>query len=334
MSFIDGPDLGAAANIIQRRHWNWLIEAVSSTPPPPVLSTTFLAARTNGGGKYSLDGIAWTNFAFPGAANISGVAQNADGFIAFPFSGTQTYISDDGITWAVGGTMPQSANWFGAVWNGSQWLAFGDFAGASRMATSPDGVNWTSSTALSQTGSVIWDGAQYVALIGNAPYLYTSADGAAWAPVATNIDGFTSAISPGNIHYFDGVYYMSGSGFDDVSFNFFWMLESVNLTSWSNAMNDGGAGEPETSGRFADNGTDTVICTSLSNDRVYARVAGVWSKVNLVNTPLFFTGGDLAFKQNIFALVSNYGTTYSSADGLTWADAAAIGSTFNWVCVT
>ncbi len=334
MSFINGGADNPRAVI--RRYWNWLIESPAAAPPPSPPSTTFVAARGGGqvGGKHSVDGLTWTKFSFPGSAAIGGLAQNASGFLALPYNGTGTFTSTDGITWAAGGALPTIANWGGAVWNGSQWLAFGEFTGNSKMATSPDGLIWTASGALTQPGFVIWDGSRYVALIGNAPYIYTSLDGAAWSAVATNIDAFTDAITPGRIHFFNGTYYMSGSGFDDVSFNSFWMLASSDLITWSNVLNDSGAGEPQTSSEFADDGVSTIVCTSLSNDRVYVKVgAGAWSQVNLTATPLFFTGGDIAFKQSLFALVSNWGTTYSSADGLTWAFVAPVGATSTWTSV-
>jgi hypothetical protein len=80
--------------------------------------------------------------------------------------------------WTWRNPLPTGSNLSRVVWSGNQFVAVGD---AGTIATSPDGVSWTSRAAgtSNNLSYIIWSGSQFV-VVGGAGTILTSEDGVSW----------------------------------------------------------------------------------------------------------------------------------------------------------
>ena len=139
----------------------------------------------------SPDGITWTSRTIANAdLRLANVAWGNNLYVAVGQNVIVT--SSDGVTWtdrssAVSG----NPILHDVVWNGSVWVVTGyDFEDRLGYSwTSPDGVDWTRQSAVSDVAfqyfqSIDWNGSIFVAVGGNG--IGTSVDGVNWSILQTN----------------------------------------------------------------------------------------------------------------------------------------------------
>ena len=153
----------------------------------------------------STDGITWTGRSSP-LYETKGVAWNGSYWIAVGSGTIPVVKSSDAITWTAANHNPlgNGGELFGIAWNGWRWVAVGTNSSQNytpRIATSEDGINWTSRTDPFTRGvisDVAWNGSMWVA-VGNAyessTRIATSYDGVTWTartnPLTEQVNGIT-----------------------------------------------------------------------------------------------------------------------------------------------
>lgn len=154
---------------------------------------------------YSYDGINWdSNTIFQRSTGIGanlqvsyGVVSGKPTFVAiYPTAtGTDSFISNDGKLWRrVVGAIPQSDIWTGMAFGAGLFVAVNNSSAtaATRIATSPDGVTWTSRTAPNTNAwnCIAYGSGGFVSLsttgVGNRSM--TSPDGITWTSRTTPSD--------------------------------------------------------------------------------------------------------------------------------------------------
>ena len=107
-------------------------------------SDKFVAVQSSGSSNVyatSNDGITWTTSTLPISGMFEAVAYGSNGFITIKNSSNQGVISKDGVTWSTM-TMPAVAGWIYLTYGNMTYLA----AHPDGIATSTDGINWTTRT--------------------------------------------------------------------------------------------------------------------------------------------------------------------------------------------
>ena len=90
-----------------------------------------------------------------------------------------------GSTYTLQTSMPSSAAWYDAAWNGSKWVSVAQLSGGlatNKAAYSSNGTSWTASTLPVNANwqNVVWDGTYFVATSGDSRSAYSS-DGITWS---------------------------------------------------------------------------------------------------------------------------------------------------------
>jgi hypothetical protein len=171
------------------------------------------------------DGTSWTavsDSTFGTMSNeIRAIAYGSNKFVAGGSDGKMAY-SSDGVNWTAipAGTANNTTSTFGTTWinaiayNGSNlFVAVGSGPGGDRMATSPDGTNWTAVTD-SKFGSshrieaIAFGNGKFVAVGDNVEAFTTaySSDGVTWTAVSgvNKYALYYSAIAFGNGRFVAG----------------------------------------------------------------------------------------------------------------------------------
>jgi hypothetical protein len=132
----------------------------------------------------SPDGINWTRRNSSIITRVKSVAWNGSYWVAVGEGSASIETSPDGINWTTrgSGTMNVLRK---VAWNGSFWIVLEDYP-SSNIRSSSDGINWTplSSTSLEWNYDIIWNGSLWVVVGGNST-LATSPNGINWT--STNI---------------------------------------------------------------------------------------------------------------------------------------------------
>jgi hypothetical protein len=227
--------------------------------------------------------------------------------------------SSDGIFWnnATGDVFINSA--YGVAWNGSMWVAVGEFSGGSTIRYSYDGITWYRATIgiFSQNGyGVAWNGRIWVAVGDEADLTTTikySNDGIVWNNVSSV--GFTRwgygiawngsmwvavGIGGSTIRYsYDGLTWINSSSGE---FSTFGAGIAWNGAIWVAVGAGGGA-----TIKYSYDGINWNSCSS-SGDNVFS-----------------ISGLGVAWNGSIWVAVGNGGSIKYSRDGIIWYNASSSG---------
>ena len=150
-----------------------------------------VGATSNDSIAYSLDnGISWstpTTWTNPFSSGGNGIAWNGSMWVAVGTSATYNIAnSSDGINWtSVVSPFTTSGN--SVAWDGIKWIAVGQ--GTQTMATSPDGITWSSTSIISpfttsgNGNGIAWNGSMWIAVGSGGATLAHSTNGTTWISV-------------------------------------------------------------------------------------------------------------------------------------------------------
>lgn len=223
--------------------------------------------------------------------------------------------SSDGIVWnnATGNVFNNSA--YGVAWNGSMWVAVGEFSGGSTIRFSYDGIIWNRATVGIFGGygyGVAWNGRIWVA-VGDEGGLTTtikySNDGIIWNDVSST--GFTVW---GNGIAWNGYMWVAvGQGGSTIRY-------SYDGLTWSNAS----SGEFSSFGAgIAWNGAIWVAVGAGGGSTIKYSYDGInWNSGQNVFS---ISGSGVAWNGSIWVAVGNGGSIKYSRDGIIWYNASSSG---------
>lgn len=151
---------------------------------------TLFAEVGNGIAGTSPDGITWTQRSISNRPWVS-ISSNGAGFAVVRSSGgvggSFSAFSVNGVTWQDSDTPIASLDWGGICWASSLglYVAVAGSGTGNRVATSPDGGQWTSRTSAADITwvDVAWNGSVLTAVAisgGGASKVMTSPDGIVW----------------------------------------------------------------------------------------------------------------------------------------------------------
>lgn len=162
---------------------------------PTIQPITIACGAGNASLAYSYDGIQWVPIPNPLFSTAYKAAWNGVVWVAVgdPIGTASTYwaaTSYDGVNWR--GTDSSATKLTIArdvVWNGNVFVAVGANTSGGAMATSPDGLNWTSVAGISSifstsVNSIHWTGRVWLAYGSgtNTTAYSTTANGSVWNP--------------------------------------------------------------------------------------------------------------------------------------------------------
>lgn len=146
-------------------------------------------------GRYSTDGINWSNMELPQYTYWEAVAYGNGKFVAI--SESVSAYSTDGVTWSLS-SLPASAAWNILTYGGGMFVA-GCF---DNMIYSTDGINWSTASLVppaAYRASIAYrepgDGLGYFLVINQNGSLMTSTDGNIWNSTSSSFPS-TSNYSP------------------------------------------------------------------------------------------------------------------------------------------
>ena len=223
--------------------------------------------------------------------------------------------SSDAIVWnnATGNVFNNSA--YAVDWNGSMWVAVGEFSGGSTIRFSYDGIIWNRATVGIFGGygyGVAWNGRIWVA-VGDEGGLTTtikySNDGIIWNDVSST--GFTVW---GNGIAWNGYMWVAvGQGGSTIRY-------SYDGLTWSNAS----SGEFSSFGAgIAWNGAIWVAVGAGGGSTIKYSYDGInWNSGQNVFS---ISGSGVAWNGSIWVAVGNGGSIKYSRDGIIWYNASSSG---------
>ena len=223
--------------------------------------------------------------------------------------------SSDAIVWnnATGNVFNNSA--YAVDWNGSMWVAVGEFSGGSTIRFSYDGISWNRATVGIFGGygyGVAWNGRIWVA-VGDEGGLTTtikySNDGIIWNDVSST--GFTVW---GNGIAWNGYMWVAvGQGGSTIRY-------SYDGLTWSNAS----SGEFSSFGAgIAWNGAIWVAVGAGGGSTIKYSYDGInWNSGQNVFS---ISGSGVAWNGSIWVAVGNGGSIKYSRDGIIWYNASSSG---------
>lgn len=268
----------------------------------------FVAVGADGTILTSSDGASWS-VNYTGFRNFYGITWNGSQFVAVGFgwhsssvAGAMAATSTDGINWSYHPVV--LAGNFGLLWdvawNGSLFVAVAGFT--NEIATSPDGINWTSTmlgTMTTQLRVIESDGGRFV-VIGSGAEVFTSDDGVTWTqeanPLPTN--------SADDLHW-------DGSRFVAVSGDQF--ITSADGSDWV-ANTVGTAGNATSASSVATHGGLNIIGTNRGAVYTSANDTG-WTTTFTQNNEQIF---GVSWAGGQFVGVGTRQTIRTSPDGITW----------------
>jgi hypothetical protein len=149
----------------------------------------------------SPDAVTWTIRNIPG---LTGTLESITwapelGIFCAATNGSASCVtSSDGATWTIR-SLPANSSWYGLAWSPKLKLfCTVGFSGSNRVATSPDGVNWT--LIASQADSYQWvhvawsNELSLFCAVGTNGVAMTSADGASWKVLPAPSGVFVSCL--------------------------------------------------------------------------------------------------------------------------------------------
>ena len=196
----NGSDGGARAIVLNGGIYGVYIGATGANTGSNSLSSILNVEYIQGQAGVANEGVAAINMSVSTITNVSTIngvpytGMSGSNFVSENFtvatdSEGGIIYSYDGITWNTNSAATAVVGTCKAVaWNGSYWMAVGDGVGTTPLATiatSPDGINWTSQTdsILGSGRAVAWNGSIWVA-VGSG--IIFSSDGVNWTPAAND----------------------------------------------------------------------------------------------------------------------------------------------------
>jgi len=200
--------------------------------------------------------------------------------------------------WKWANPLPQGNSIGDIAWNGSQWVAVGEYG---TILTSPDGLSWTSRDAgtVSSFSGIVWDGGQFV-VVGSEGTVLTSPDGATWTGQTSGTTNFMTDIV------------WSGSQFVAVGYGLGQqVLTSPDGIAWTTRSAVAGYLNMQS---VAWNGSLFVAVTAASAGEVYTSPDGVvWTRVYLGAYAAYSVATD-----GSQFVVTGSSVIYRSIDGAVW----------------
>jgi hypothetical protein len=203
---------------------------------------------------------------------------------------------------------------FSVAWNGSLWVAGGNDA-SNRLAFSPDGINWTTSTSgnaliTEYCWTVGWNGSLWVAGGSGTNQLVYSSDGIAWSVSASGNAVFTSNCLA--VAWNGSLWVAGGSGTNQLAY-------STNGIAWIGSSS-GNAVFTTTCTSVAWTGTRWVAGGTGTNSLAYSDDGITWT-ASATGTSLFASGCQGLASNGFITVAVGQGTTFTTAytdDGITW----------------
>jgi hypothetical protein len=235
-------------------------------------------------------------------------------------AGTTAYSTDGGRTWTVVASVVGTADLLAVIWAGGSinlFIAVGrNNAGAAAIATSPDGINWTSRASgagATDLSDVAFNGTTLVACnITSAANVVTSTNGTTWASHATSglAAGVTFVITALGTTFF--AFSSSGGGGGPV-----W--SSADALAWTSASTTA-------IGRTLFTAGGALFSCDAAAGKIWRSPTG--STWTLVHSGATFTPKAVAFNGSQYACSGqDGGTTFgllaNSPDGIAWAELPA-----------
>lgn len=223
-----------------------------------------------------------------------------------------------GIDWTLRSAANNAADWKSIAYGNGLFVAVASGGTGSRVMTSPDGVNWTSQTAV---GDEAWWGVTYgnglfvaVSVGGTGSRVMTSPDGVTWTGrTAANTNGW-NAVTYGN-----GLFVaVSGNGAGSR------VMTSTDGITWTGTTGASSTWQGITyaNGLYvavADSGTRVMTSPDGLTWTTRSAPGSAWQSVT--------------YAQGKYVAVGAIGAVMTSGDGITWASKTAA-STNNWMSVT
>ena len=159
---------------------------------------------TNAGILYrSIDGITWTNItpSNAGGSWFYGLSYGDGKYVLT--CGSKLYYSEDGLTFTLTFSPPDSGSLKRSDYNNGRWVA----VGYKLIGLSDDGVNWTTISCDNQLQDVLYKNGIWLAVSYDG-YLYKSIDGINFEkdPVSIGVSGAD------RIEFYNGIFFIYGSG--------------------------------------------------------------------------------------------------------------------------
>lgn len=196
-------------------------------------------------------GTKWTVGALGWSAHISGGGTITETTVlagGVNSASTHTLLgSSDATTWTVApNPMDAGEAVLGIGWNGSLWVAVGQWNSGHVVMTSPDGTAWTARTSpldgTAQGTSVLWDGTQWVVgVILGTHSIMTSPDGVTWTARSTPLDGTTGTWGVYAVAFHAGTYVAAGQHASNLH-SILTSSDAVTWTAVSNPFDTAGSG--------------------------------------------------------------------------------------------
>ena len=259
-------------------------------------------------------------------------AQTRGGFVCLPELGAEPF----GTTWTTG-TAYATVTWNDVTYGNGVWVAVGvDAAGYGTVMTSPDGSNWTQTILVLAPPfqAVEFGNGVFVAVgklnTGVTTGIRTSTDGVTWTnPVSNSTSDHNMSVAYGNGKWAVLAYeYFSGH-------NWYSYTSVDNGVTWSKSYivthNAGIEGHI-----VYGNGTFVATFPYLILVH-YSTNATTWSYSAIPDPdPIGLMATDAVFGANLFAIVNQNGSIWTSPNGATWTrtrDKDVAGYTAPWYCM-
>ncbi|MCB1615096.1 MAG: hypothetical protein KDI30_03685 [Pseudomonadales bacterium] len=252
--------------------------------------------------------LTWTTSSVPGAGTLNNIAAaNASLYVAVGNGDVVATSGDGGTSWALSSNTSGLVNTFynDVTWTGSQFVAVGGGGASVReaIATSPDGINWTSRSAggWNYMEEVIWSGSQFLAIGPFSSPVRSSADAITWQNESFSASGYPQSIA------WSGSQFALGDAAGGIA-------TSSSGTSWTarytmtNGSSDAINGMAWGNGRFVGVGNNGAAVVSVDG------VSWVETDTGVAQT-LY----DIAWNGSTFMAVGSGGVIRSSPDGVAWS---------------
>ena len=230
----------------------WTAQTPATSPVSAALESVthgdnkFIATNTRGDSsnntQHSPDAITWT--LYNGGTTKIRTAYGKGEFVSV--WGNQSFTSTDGLSWTThtSGGLP-SSTWSDICYGNGLFVAVGSSSFSSRtVASSPDGITWTTYATTASWATVTYGNGLFVATLGGASgqegdaktdHTITSTDGVNWT-ARNSYGGGWSKSAFGN-----GLFVAVGAGFDsgETPTSFSIRMTSTDGASWSYARKTG-----------------------------------------------------------------------------------------------
>ena len=279
----------------------------------------------------NLNGAPKYNYSQSGARSPTTIAYKPGGLYVETYN-AQIYTSPDLQTWTVRSNPdPGLATLYVNLWVpflGLYIMAGGVSAGMSTVLTSPDGITWTKRTIPGNSGTItsIATGNGKVLIYGNNQSMLSTTDGITWTVQSgvfgnatisySNVNVGTGGVSfcNGKFYFGFGAQYKYVNGTNAGGFNGKILASSTDGVTWS-WFEFGSYGSVNIARVVYGNGV-YLLFQGLNNPPLVTRdmLTGFTADTNL-------GGGadDGIFADGVFVAGGNYGTWYTSSDGISFA---------------